>query len=151
MRHLRIVGTSASVILAAVVAVGVTVPAAAVGKVALSPYTPFPQKTLTILGDSFVRPTLSQVASVRVPVLQAYAVGLTQTGTVSKGAKVTVRLGLFSDKWTHPSAVKVLAYAVIFDGVVVPSYGPNGGPGGHELVVIVNAHSGSVIQSFSYR
>lgn len=138
-------------VLAAIIAVGATVPASAAGKVALSPYAPFPQKALTSVGDSFVRPTRSQVAGARVPVSRAYAVGLTQTGTVSKGAKVTVRLGLFTDKWTHPSVVKVLAYAVIFDGVVVPSYGPTGGPGGHEFVVIVNAHSGSLIQSFSYR
>lgn len=151
MRHLRIASTSASLVLAAIIAVGATVPASAVGKVALSPYAPFPQKALTSFGDSFVRPTSSQVTGVRVPVSRAYAVGLTMTGTVSKGAKVTVRLGLFTDKWTHPSVVKVLAYAVTFDGVVVPSYGTTGGPGAHELVVIVNAHSGSLIQSFSYR
>ena len=45
----------------------------------------------------------------------------------------------------------MLAYAVIFDDFNVPSYGPILGPGGHELVVIVNATTGRSAESFSYR
>lgn len=126
-------------------------PAWATSKVVLSPYAPFPRAALTAVGASFARPTQAQVVSVRVSVSKAYSVGITQTGALPKGAKVTVRLGLFSDAMQRPAKVRVLSYAVIFDGVKVPNLGPNGGPGGHELVVIVNAHTGSRVETFSYR
>jgi hypothetical protein len=51
----------------------------------------------------------------------------------------------------RPSLVRVLAYVVIFDGLVVPNLGPNGGPSGHELVVVVNADTGKRVEASSYR
>jgi hypothetical protein len=117
--------------------------------VTLSPYAPFPKVALTAVGASFARPTNAQVASVRVSVARAYAVGLIQTGPLPKGAKVTVRLGVFSDAVQGKRAV--ISYAVTFDGVTVPSYGPTAAPSGHELIVIVNATTGRSVEAFSYR
>jgi hypothetical protein len=64
-------------------------------------------------------------------------------------AKVTERLGLFRD--AMQGVAGIVSYAVIFDGVSIPSYGPVSGPGGRELVVIVNARTGRVVEAFSYR
>lgn len=129
---------------------GIVGPAWATSKHTLSPYEPFPKAALTAIGASFTRPSHSQVASVRVSVSRAYDVALTQTGKLPKGSKVTVRLGLFSDAM-QGRRVGVLSYAVIVDGVIVPSYGPTPGPGGHELIVVVNATTGRSIEAFSYR
>ena len=128
--------------------VGAVSPAAA-GQVVLSPYAPFPHGALRALGASLARPTHEQVSTVKVSVSRAYAVARTQAGVLPKGSRVTVRLGLFSDSTQGKSAF--LAYAVIFDGVDVPSLGLRSGPGGHEIVVIVSARTGRPIEAFSYR
>ena len=60
-----------------------------------------------------------------------------------------MRLGLFRDVVQGVPAS--LAYAVTFDGVDVPNLGRKPGPGGHELVVIVNATTGRSVEAFSYR
>lgn len=151
MRRVRIAKAPTVLVACTALVFGVAGPAWATSKVVLSPYVPFPRTALTSFGDTFARPSHAQVVSARVSVSQAYAVGLTQTGTLPKGTKVTVRLGLFSNAWQHPAKVRVLSYAVIFDGVDVPSYGPTAGPGGHELVVIVNATTGRSVEAFSYR
>ena len=117
MRRVHIAKTSAVLVTCVALALGIAGPACATSKIVLSRYAPFPKAALTGVGASFARPTRAQVASVRVSVTQAYTVGLTQTGTLPKGAKVTVRLGLFSDKEQSIVRGKVLAYVVIFDGV----------------------------------
>jgi len=131
-------------------ALGIVGPAWGTNKMTLSHYAPFPRAALTDVGASIARPTHAQADSVRVSVSRAYVVGLTQIRTLPKDAKVTVRLGMFRDEMQGMN-VGTLSYAVIFDGVVVPSYGPKGGPSGHELVVIVNAVTGRSVEAFSYR
>jgi hypothetical protein len=127
------------------------VQASASGKVTLAPYAPFPKAALTAVGASFARPTTAQVAGVQVSVSRAYTVALGRTGTLPPRANVTERLGVFRDTMQRPTIAGVVSYAVIFDGVSVPSYGPASGPGGHELVVIVNAHTSQIVEAFSYR
>lgn len=151
MRRVCFAKALAAPVTCVVLALGVIGPAWASNKVVLSPYAPFPKLALTDVGAALVRPTHAEGAGVRVSVSRAYAVGLSQVGYVPKGAKVTLRLGLFRDTMMGPPIVWVLAYVVIFDGVVVPNLGPNGGPGGHELVVVVNAHTGKSMETFSYR
>jgi hypothetical protein len=129
---------------------GVIGPAWATSKPTLSPFAPFPKAALTAVGASFARPTHSQVSKVRVSVARAYDVALTQTGKLPKGVKVTMRLGVFRDR-LQGKDVGTLSYAVTFDGVIVPSYGPTVGTGGHELIVIVNATTGRSVEAFSYR
>jgi hypothetical protein len=150
MERVCISKTTATLVTCAVLALGTVGPAWATSRVVLSPYAPFPKAALTAVGASLARPTHAQVASVRVSVSRAYAVALTQAGNLPKGAKVKVRLGLFSDAM-QGKKVGMLSYAFIFDGVDVPSYGPIAGPGGHELVVIVNADTGRSVEAFSYR
>jgi hypothetical protein len=150
MRRVHIAKAPAVLVACMALVFSVAGPAWATSKVVLSPYAPFPKAALTGVGAVFARPTHAQVSSVRVSVARAYAVGLTQTGTLPKGVKVTLRLGQFSDPMQGKAAA--LSYAVIFDGVDVPSYGPtDNGPGGHELVVIVNATTGRSVEAFSYR
>jgi hypothetical protein len=149
MEKAHVSKTAAALAVSAALSLGITVPAWGSGKIALSPYAPFPRAALTAVGASFAHPTLAQVAGARISVSRAYALALTQAGYVPKGAKVTMRLGLFSDAMQGKPAT--LAYAVTFDGVVVPSYGPTAGPAGHELVVIVNAITGRSVEAFSYR
>jgi hypothetical protein len=57
-------------------------------------------------------------------------------------------LGVYRD--AMQGIAGIVCYAVIFEGVSVPSYGPVSGPGGRELVVIVNARTGRVFEAFSY-
>ncbi len=147
-RNLLPLGVAAAVATLAL-SLGVAYPAVATGKVLLSPYAPFPHAALTAVGASFARPTHAQVTSVRVSVSRAYDIALKQAGSLPKGVKVTMRLGLFKDAMQGKPAT--LAYAVTFAGVDVPSLGPTSGPGGHELVVIVNARTGSGVEAFSYR
>jgi hypothetical protein len=149
MRHIQISRATAVVVMSTALSLGILVPASATGNVSLSPYAPFPRAALTAVGASFVRPTNAQAISARVSVPRAYSVALAQAGKLSKGTKVTMRLGLFRDAMQGKSAA--LSYAVTFDGVDIPSYGPTPGPGGHELVVIVNANSGRSVEAFSYR
>ena len=149
MKKVHILKATSALAVSAVLSLGLSVPAWASGKVALSPYAPFPRVALTAVGAAFARPTHAQVAGARVSVSRAYTVALTQTGNLPKGVKVTMRLGLFSDAMQGKPAT--LSYAVTFDGVVVPSYGPTPGKSGHELVVIVNATTGRSIEAFSYR
>lgn len=151
MRQFRITIASIALSLAAIMATAYPAPASASGSVTLSAYAPFPKATLTTFGVTFGRPTRARVSGLAVSPSRALAIASTEFGPVSPRAKVTVRLGVFSNKWTHPAISKVIAYAVILDGVVVPSYGPDSTPVGHELVVIVNAHSGHVYGAFSYR
>ena len=151
MRRVRIAKTPAVLATCAALTLAFAGPAWASNKVVLSPYAPFPKAALTDVGAALARPTHAEAAGVGVSVSRAYAVGLSQAGYVPKGAKATVRLGLFRDTMMGPPIVWVLAYLVIFDGVVVPNLGPNGGPGGHELVVVVNAHTGKSMETFSYR
>jgi hypothetical protein len=150
MGHVRIVKALAVVATCATLALGPAESAWATNKVTLSPYAPFPKAALSAVGASFARPTHAEVAGVRVSVARAYAVGLAQTGVLPKGARVTVRLGLFSDA-VQGKKVGVISYAVTFDGVTVPSYGPTAAPSGHELIVIVNATTGKSVEAFSYR
>jgi hypothetical protein len=135
----------------AALALGIAGPASSTSKLTISPYAPFPRAALTAVGAVFARPTHAQVVGVRVSVSRAYDVSLTRVGDLPKGAKVTIRLGLFSDTEQNFARKVVLAYAVIFDGVVIPSYGPTPGPVGHELIVIVNATTGRAVEAFSYR
>jgi hypothetical protein len=151
MKRLQILKVPAILMTCAVLALGIAGPAWSTNKVSLSPYAPFPRTALTAVGVSFARPTHAQIIGVRVSVSKAYDVGLTQVGELPKGATVTLRLGLFSDTVQNFARNVVLAYAVIFDGVIVPSYGPKPGAAGHELVVIVNATTGRTVESFSYR
>jgi hypothetical protein len=117
----------------------------------LSPYAPFPQSALTNIGASFSRPTNAQVFNARVSALHAYAVAMVRMDTRPGNAKVTERLGVFSDTMMKPPIIRIVCYAVIFDGVSVPSLGPTSGPPNHELVVIINAKSGRIVESFSHR
>jgi hypothetical protein len=149
VRRIKISRAAAVVVVCAALSLGIVVPVWATSNVALSPYAPFPQAALTTIGASFARPSHAQVASARVSVAQAYAIAHNQTGNLPKGVKITMRLGLFSDAIQGKTAT--LTYAVTFDGVVVPSYGPTGGPAGRELIVIVNAKTERVIEAFSYR
>jgi len=149
MRQVHISKTTAFLVVSAALSLGITVPAGATSRVTLSPYAPFPRAALTAVGAAFARSTRVQVTSARVSVSRAYAVALTQAGYLPKGVKVTMRLGLFSDAMQGKPAA--LSYAVTFDGVNVPNYGPTAGPDGHELVVIVNAKTGRSIEAFSYR
>jgi len=149
MRRIHIARAPAVLVACTALVFGVAGPAWATSKVVLSPYAPFPKAALTGVGAAFARPTHAQVAGARVSVSRAYAVALTQTGTLPKDVKVTTRLGLFSDAMQGKTAA--LSYAVTFDGVDVPNYGPTPGPGGHELVVIVNANTGRYVEAFSYR
>jgi hypothetical protein len=151
MRQSRITTTSVALALSSILAVGGAVQASASGKVTLAPYAPFPKAALTAVGASFARPTTAQVAGVQVSVSRAYTVALGRTGTLPPRANVTERLGVFRDTMQRPTIAGVVSYAVIFDGVSVPSYGPASGPGGHELVVIVNAHTSQIVEAFSYR
>lgn len=151
MKRLRILRVPMILMTCAALALGIVGPASSTSKLTLSPYAPFPKVALTAVGVSFARPTHAQVVGVGVSVSRAYDVGLTQVGDLPKGAKVTLRLGLFSDARQNFARRVVLAYAVIFDGVIVPSYGPRPGPAGHELVVIVNANTGRTVEAFSYR
>lgn len=123
--------------------------AGAANEVVLSPYAPFPRTALIDVGASFARPTHKQVVGAGISVSRAYAEALARVGKLSEGDKVTIRLGLFSDTIQRRPAA--LSYAVIFDGVVVPSYGPSSGRVDHELVVIVNAITGRYVEAFSYR
>jgi hypothetical protein len=148
--HVRFSKASAVLVTCVVLALGPGGSAWATNKVTLSPYAPFPKTVLTAVGASFARPTHAQVASVRVSASRAYAVALTQSGTLPKGAKTTIRLGLFSDA-LQGKRVGAISYAVTFDGVIVPRYGPTPGPSGHELIVIVNAITGRSVEAFSYR
>ena len=149
MKKVHIAKTASVLVVSAALSFGLSAPAWASSKVALSPYAPFPHAALTAVGAAFARPTHAQVAGARVSVSRAYAVALTQAGNLPKGVKVTMRLGLFSDAMQGKAAA--LSYAVTFDGVDVPSMGPTPGPSGHELVVIVNAKTGRSIEAFSYR
>jgi hypothetical protein len=150
MRHVRILKTLAVAATCVALALGPAESAWATSKVTLSPYAPFPKAASTAVGAHFARPTHAEVANVRVSVARAYAVGLTQVGALPKGARVTVRLGLFSDA-VQGERVGVISYAVIFDGVTVPSYGPIAEPSDHELIVIVDATTGRSVEAFSYR
>jgi hypothetical protein len=149
MRQPRIITTSAALAFCSILAVGGAVQASASGKVTLAPYAPFPEAALTAVGASFARPTSTQVAGVQVSASRAYSIALGRAGTVPARAKVTERLGLFRD--AMQGVAGIVSYAVIFDGVSIPSYGPVSGPGGRELVVIVNARTGRVVEAFSYR
>jgi hypothetical protein len=135
----------------AALTLGIAGPAWSTSKVTLAPYAPFPKDALIDVGASFALPTHTQVEGVRVSVSRAYEVGLAQVGNLPRSARVTIRLGLFSDAVQNFARRVVLAYAVIFDGVTIPSYGPVPEPAGHELVVIVNATTGRGVEAFSYR
>jgi hypothetical protein len=147
----RILKVPMILVTCATLTLGIARPAWSTNKVTLASFAPFPRAALIDVGATFARPTHAQVDEVRVSVSRAYEVGLTQVGNLPKGAKVTLRLGLFSDAEQSFARKVVLAYAVIFDGVTVPSYGPKPGPAGHELVVIVNATTGGRVEAFSYR
>jgi hypothetical protein len=140
---------AAGVLMSASLALGIVAPASATSKVLLSPYAPFSRAALTDVGATFARPTHAEVTSAHISVSSAYAVALRQVGKLPDGAKVTIRLGLFSDAVQGKNAA--LSFAVTFDGVDVPRYGPTPGPAGHELVVIVNANTGRMVEAFSYR
>lgn len=151
MKPLRILKVPMILVTCSALTLGIAGPAWSTNKVTLAPYAPFPRAALIDVGVSFARPTHTQVDGARVSVSRAYKVGLAQIGNLPKGAKVTLCLGLFSDAEQSFARKVVLAYAVIFDGVAVPSYGPIPGPAGHELVVIVNATTGKRVEAFSYR
>lgn len=149
MRHIQITKVTAAVLICVALALTAVTSASAVSTLSLSPYAPFPRAALTDVGAAFARPTHAEVTRTRIPVSRAYAVGLTQVGNPPKGVKVTIRLGLFSDAIQGKKAA--LSYAVTFDGVDVPRYGPTPGPANHELIVIVNANTGRMVEAFSYR
>jgi hypothetical protein len=150
MRRLRFAIISVAFALISMLAARGTGPAFATGKGTLSPYAPFPQSAITNLGTSLSRPTNAQVFNARVSVLHAYAVAMLRMGTLPGNAKVTEPIGVFSDTMLKPPIIRIVCYAVIFDGVSVPSLGPTSGPPNHELVVIDNAKSGRIVESFSY-
>jgi hypothetical protein len=119
VKPLRILKVPTILVTTAALTLGIAGPAWSTSTVTLAPYAPFPKAALVDVGVSFDRPTHVKVEGVRVSVSRAYEVGLAQVGNLPRSARVTIRLGLFSDAVQNFARKVVLAYAVIFDGVTV--------------------------------
>jgi hypothetical protein len=118
------------------------------GPTEFAPYAPLPHQATSAVGVTFVRLRPFELARVRVSAPQALAAAIRWEAFSGNNPHVTVDLGAFADSKKLPT---VLAYLVIFDGVIVPNLGPKQERPNHEDIAVINAVTGHAIEGFSYR
>lgn len=122
-------------------------------------FTPLSKTALSALDIRFVPLRNSQFATIRVTEPEAVSTAEVGLNPTPSGSKVLVSLGGLTDKeaivhdWIRtkswiPKAIP--AYVITISGLHIESLGP-GGAVNHEEIVVVNANSGDVVETVSYR
>jgi len=122
-------------------------------------FTPLSKAARNELDIRFVPLRNSQFAPIRVTEPEAVSTAEVGLNPMPSGSNVLVSLGDLTDKeeivhdWIGtkswiPKAIP--AYVITMSGLNIESLGP-GGAVNHEEIVVVNANSGDVVETVSYR